>query len=476
MSEDGIKEYCGLFGISHHPEAARLTYLGLYALQHRGEESAGIVSTDGEIMFAYKGMGLVSEVFDEEKIKKLKGSAAIGHVRYSTTGSSLLRNAQPILVDCAGYRVAIGHNGNLTNAAELRRQLEEKGALFQTTTDSEIIVHLLAHEAGTSFEDRIMSSLIKAKGAFSLVLMTQDLLIGVRDPYGFRPLALGQFDGAYVLASESCAFDLIGAKFIRELEPGEVLFIDGKKKMKSLMLPRLSPARDAACIFELIYFARPDSTIFGWSVQRFREELGSRLAKEHPAGADLVIAVPDSGNSAALGYSRTSGIPFEIGMIRNHYIGRTFIQPTQDLRDFKVRVKLNPVRQIIEGKRVVVVDDSIVRGTTSKMRVHALKQAGAKEVHMRISCPPIKFPCPYGIDFPTSEELIASNRKVEDIRKFLGADSLGYLSMEGLLDVAKNHHDKFCSACFSGDYAVSFDENAMRRSKDKPRNVYYFEE
>ncbi len=450
---DRIKEHCGLFGVYGHQEAARLTYLGLYALQHRGEESAGIAAFDGNSIYSHKGMGLVSDVFDEEKVSKLKGHVAIGHVRYSTTGSTTLKNAQPVVVDYSRGTVAIGHNGNLINGALLRAELEARGSIFQTTLDSEIIIHLMARPEHRNFEEGLLYALRQIKGAFSLVILNEDQLIGVRDPHGWRPLCLGKLDGAYVLASETCALDLIEAEFIREVEPGEVLFIN-KKGLRSVK-PFGEIKRLAHCIFEHVYFARPDSRIFGECVHLVRQNLGIKLAKEYPVDADLIVPIPDSGTPAALGLSHQSGIPIEIGIIRNHYVGRTFIQPSQHIRDFNVKVKFNPIRGLLKGKRIIVVDDSIVRGTTSKARLKNLFLAGVKEVHMRISCPPIKYPCFYGIDFPTRKELIAATHSIEEIRKFLGVTSLGYLSLEGLLG-SVSCPKNYCTACYTGDYPVPF--------------------
>ena len=463
--EDKPKEACGVFGVYGHPEASHLTYLGLYALQHRGEESAGIVSTDKKQMYAHRGMGLVADVFTEENLSQLKGPVAIGHTRYSTTGSSLLKNAQPLLVDTSRGPVAVGHNGNLVNASVLRDELEAHGSLFQTTIDSEIILHLMARPKYRTQEEGLLDTLRQLKGAFTLVFLTDREVIGVRDPNGFRPLCLGKLNGAYILASETCALDMIGAQFVREIEPGEVVFIDdkGPRFVKPFAPQEIRPTY---CIFEHVYFARPDSTIFGENVHQVRQKLGRQLAREHPAEADVVIPVPDSGNSAALGYSLESGIPFEFGITRNHYVGRTFIQPTQSIRDFKVKVKFNPMRQVLEGKRVVLVDDSIIRGTTSKTRVKSLFEAGAKEVHLRVSCPPSKNPCFYGIDFPTPKELIANNHTIEETRKYLGLTSLGYLSLEGLLSAVKGQKDHYCTACFSGNYPVDF---------GKEGNKYLFE-
>lgn len=452
MAED-IKENCGLFGVYGHKEAARLTYLGLYALQHRGEESAGITTFDGESIYSHKGMGLVSDIFDEEKVSKLKGHVAIGHVRYSTTGSTTLKNAQPVVVDYSRGTVAIGHNGNLVNGAILRAELEARGSIFQTTLDSEIIIHLMARPEHRNFEESLIYALKQIKGAFSLVVLNEDQLIGVRDPHGWRPLCLGKLDGAYILASETCALDLIEAEFVREVEPGEVLFIT-KKGLRSIK-PFGESKKLAHCIFEHVYFARPDSYIFGEHVHLVRQNLGLRLAKEHPADADLIIPIPDSGTPAALGLSHQSKIPIEIGIIRNHYVGRTFIQPSQHIRDFNVKVKFNPIKGLLKGKRIIVVDDSIVRGTTSKARLKNLFLAGVKEVHMRISCPPIRYPCFYGIDFPTRKELIAATHSIEEIRKFLGVTTLGYLSLEGLLS-SVSCPKNYCTACYSGDYPVPF--------------------
>ncbi|MBI4335186.1 MAG: amidophosphoribosyltransferase [Candidatus Omnitrophica bacterium] len=458
------KEYCGLFGIYGHKDAARLAYLGLYSLQHRGQESAGIVVSDEKEVRQFKGMGLVSEVFNDEKIKALKGHLAIGHVRYSTTGSSLLKNAQPFLVEYANDSLAVGHNGNLVNALELRRALEKEGAIFQTTMDSEIILHLIARSRKKNLQDKLIDALSKIKGAYSLVFITKDQVIGVRDPNGFRPLCLGQVDGAWVLASETCALDLIQARYVREIEPGEIVFIN-KRGIRSVSpYPK---TRHAFCIFEYIYFARPDSNIFGHSVYLTRKRLGSRLFEEQPADVDMIVPIPDSGNSAALGYSEASRIPFEIGIVRNHYVGRTFIQPSQHIRDFGVKVKLNPVKELLKGRRVVIVEDSIVRGTTSRARVKAVRDAGAKEVHMRVSCPPLRHPCYYGIDFPTKEELIATSRSIEEIRDYIGLDSLGYLSLEGMLASMPLPRQEFCTCCFTGEYPVPIKRKVSKYSLER---------
>jgi len=449
-----MKEYCGLFGIYGHPEAAQLTYLGLYALQHRGQESAGIVSKVGDELRCFKGMGLVADVFKAENIESLRSNMAIGHVRYSTTGSSILKNAQPLLVDYARGQVAIGHNGNLVNTGSIREKLEQTGSIFQTTTDSEVFIQLMARHNEGRLEDAIKYALSEVRGAYSLILMSETQMIGVRDPNGFRPLCIGVINNAYVLASETCALDLVGAEFFREVEPGEMVVIDeyGLRSVK------YAQPNQKFCIFEYVYFARPDSNYMGENVHEVRKRFGMALAKEHPVDADLVIPVPDSGKSAALGYSASSGIPFDLAITRNHYIGRTFIQPTPFIRDFGVKIKLNPIKKVLKGKRVIVVDDSIVRGTTSKMRIRTIRDAGAKEIHMRISCPPHKYSCVYGIDFPSQKELIAANHSLEDIAQYLRVDSLGYLSVDGMLDSIGVDKTKFCTACFTGDYCVPFEE------------------
>lgn len=449
---DHLKEFCGLFGIYGNPEASWITYLGLYALQHRGEESCGIVSTDAEEVYVHKGMGQVCDVFKEEELQKLKGYLAIGHVRYSTTGSSLVKNAQPLFVDYSGSYFAIGHNGNLTNSYYLKNELEGKGSIFQTTCDSEIIIHLMARAKSKDTLEKLLYALKKIKGAYSLVIMVEDKLIGVRDPLGFRPLCLGKLNNNFCIASETCAFDLIEAKFIREIEPGEIVIID-KGGLKSIKFESKKNGC-AHCMFEHVYFSRPDSMVFGETVHLVRQKLGQALAKEHPVNADIIVPIPDSGTSAALGFSHASGIPLEWGVIRNHYVGRTFIQPHQHIRDLGVRVKFNILKEAIKGKRVVIVDDSIVRGTTSRIRVKNFRLAGAKEVHMRISCPPHKYPCFYGIDFPKQDELLAYKNNVEQIRKFLDVDSLGYLSLKGMLECAKLPKNNYCTACWIGDYPL----------------------
>lgn len=451
---------CGIIGVTNHKEAAQLAFLGLYALQHRGEEAVGICSYDDQDTHVMKSTGLVADAFDEKKLQELKGRIAIGHCRYSTTGSSNFKNIQPFLATHKKRPIAVAHNGNLTNTEALYRKLEERGSIFQTSMDSEIIVHLLARNRNGDIKEWFVEVLSQLKGAFSLVFLVDDVLVGARDPQGFRPLCLGKLENSFILASESCALDLIRAEFIREIEPGEIVFIK-KDQMESVFLPGAAEAKRAHCIFEYIYFARPDSNVFHNNVYEVRKRLGAQLAREHPVDADFVMAIPDSGNYAALGYAHELGIPLEMGIVRNHYVGRTFIQPTQFLRDFRVRVKLNPIRSLLKDKRIVVVEDSIVRGTTARGRVEELRRTGAKEIHMRISCPPIKFPCFYGIDFPSKQELIASNKSVEEIAKFIKVDSLEYLSLEGLLSVMQNSGD-FCHACFSGRYPVAVPKNKSK--------------
>ncbi|HET9418012.1 MAG TPA: amidophosphoribosyltransferase [Chthoniobacterales bacterium] len=445
---------CGLFGVFGHPKAAVLTYYGLFALQHRGQESAGIVTSSGPgtSFLIHKGMGLVSQVFGQAELEKLKGTRAIGHARYSTTGTSTIKNAQPFVVDCVRGQMAIAHNGNLTNADILRDELERRGSIFQTTADSEIILHLLAQPAGNG--SNVLAALRAIKGAFSLLIMSERELIAVRDPFGWRPLSLGKIDGAYVLASETCAFDLIHADFVREIRPGEVLIIDENGVRSEFPFP---PEQPAFCMFEYVYFARPDSMIGGVNVGKVRTEMGRELARRYPADADIVIPVPDSGNYAALGFAEELKIPFAHAFVRNHYIGRTFLQPSQLIRDFDVRVKLNLIKEMVAGKRVVVVDDSIVRGTTARARVVNLREAGAKEVHMRVSCPPHRFACHYGIDFPDPEKLIANKMSMEDICKYLGVDSLGYLDVEGMVRATGRKVNEFCLACFNGHYPLPVD-------------------
>ncbi|MBP1596761.1 MAG: amidophosphoribosyltransferase [Acidobacteria bacterium] len=448
MPEIDFHEECGVFAIVSHPEASRLAYLGLYALQHRGQEAAGIVSSDGKNLLQQKGMGHVAEVFDESRLENLKGDSAIGHVRYSTAGESSVANAQPILVDCWRGPIALAHNGNLVNAGALRRELERDGAIFNSSSDSEVILHLLCRSKRRTILEAFAEALRLLQGAYSLVVLTPESLLVARDPRGFRPLCLGRVDGRHVFASETCAFDLIDAAYIRDVEPGEILVVEGDSLESHFLLPREKPAH---CIFEHIYFSRPDSIVFGRNVIASRRLLGTYLAMESPVEADVVVPVPDSGVSAALGYAQQSGIPLEFGLIRNHYVGRTFIEPRQSIRNFGVKVKLNPVREILRDKRVILVDDSIVRGTTSKKIVHIIRAAGAKEIHVRITSPPIVGPCYYGIDTPTKGELIASFKSVAEIEKFIGADSLRYLSLESLLR-SVGEGDRYCSACFTNRY------------------------
>jgi amidophosphoribosyltransferase len=454
---DKPREACGIFGICDHPEAAPLTYFGLYALQHRGQESAGIATIRGDTIIEHKGMGLVSDVFDMNHLNVLEGRSAVGHVRYSTTGSSVLTNAQPFLVRHRKKSYAVAHNGNIVNAHTLKDELEESGSIFQTTMDSEIFLHLFVKNLEYGFEQALVKSVSRLQGAFSFVMLTSlGEIIGIKDPYGFRPLCLGKLNGNYVLASETCAFDLVEAEFVRELDPGEIVII-GPDSIKSI---KTSPAsRRAFCIFEFIYFARPDSTFYGQNVYLTRKAHGRRLAQEAPVEADFVMPFPDSGTYAALGYSEASGVPFEMGMIRNHYVGRTFIQPTQSMRDFGVRIKLNPVKKLLKGKDIIIIEDSIIRGTTVRTRVKALRELGVRKVHMRVSGPPHRFPCHYGIDFSTRGELIAATKTVEELREFLGLDSLYYLSIDGLLNATeiKSPENNFCKACFDGCYPVAFD-------------------
>lgn len=461
------KHYCGVFGVFGHPNAAELTYYGLYALQHRGQESAGIVSCDGSQFRVHRGMGLVSQVFNGEILHGLVGGMAVGHTRYSTSGSSHIQNAQPLTINCRIGPVAIAHNGNLTNAAQLRDELEEQGQVFQTTVDSEIILHLMAQPAFGGEVNNLIQTIRRIEGAYSLVLMTEQELIGVRDPHGFRPLCIGKVDGAYVLASETCALDLIHARFERDVAPGEIVIID-KNGLRSIQaFPEHE--RRAFCIFEYVYFARPDSTIADRNVYRVRVEMGRQLARENAVEADIVVPVPDSGNYAALGYSEESGIPFEMAFIRNHYVGRSFLQPTQLIRDFNVRVKLNLIPKLVKNKRVVIVDDSIVRGTTCKARVNTLKEAGAREVHVRVSCPPHRFPCVYGIDFPDRNKLMAANYSVDEIRQYLNADSLAYLSKDGMVRATGLSESGFCMACYDGEYPVPYDPKLEKHIVEKRR-------
>lgn len=449
------KHYCGVFGVYGHPNAAELTYFGLYALQHRGQESAGIVSCDGRQFREYKRMGLVSQIFNGEILHNLAGHMAVGHTRYSTTGSSHLRNAQPLTGDGKRGQIAIAHNGNLTNAVKLREELEDRGAIFSTTVDSEIILHLLCQPSADGNESNLLQSVRRLEGAYSLVIMTEHELIGIRDPFGFRPLCLGRVDDGWVLASETCALDLISAKFEREVAPGEIVVIDKNGPRFIQAFP--DQQRRAFCVFEYVYFARPDSNIAHQNVYKVRVGMGRELAREHPIEADVVVPVPDSGNCAALGYSLASEIPYEMAFVRNHYVGRSFLQPSQLIRDFNVRVKLNLIPELVKGKRVIVVDDSIVRGTTCRARVNNLKEAGAREVHVLVSCPPHMNPCVYGIDFPDRSKLMAANHSIDEIRRYLNADSLAYLSEEGMVRATGLPREGFCMACYNGDYPVAYD-------------------
>jgi amidophosphoribosyltransferase len=449
---DRFREECGVVGIFGHPEAANLVYLGLYALQHRGQEGAGIVSANAGTLISHRGLGLVADVFNEDIIRRLEGSAAIGHNRYSTAGKTLLKNTQPFVVEFGRGGLAVAHNGNLVNAIELREQLEERGSIFQSTVDTEVIVHLIATARGSRVVDRVVTALSQVRGAYSLLFLTPSEMIAVRDPNGFRPLVLGRIKDSVVVASESCALDLVGADFDREVEPGEVVVISDRGVESYHPFPATPRT---SCVFEYIYFARPDSRVYGRNVYQVRKELGRQLAREQPAEADLVIPVPDSGVPAALGFAEESGLPFDMGLIRNHYVGRTFIEPQDAIRHFGVKVKLNAQAEVLKGKRVVVVDDSIVRGTTSRKLVAMLRHAGAKEVHMRISSPPTIGSCFYGVDTPSTEELIAHNNPIEGIRQFVGADSLGYLTERGMYAFLKEGDSNgFCAACFTGRYPV----------------------
>ena len=450
---DKFRDECGVFGIFGHPEASNLTYLGLYALQHRGQESAGIAASDGVQIRHSKAMGYVNEAFDADALSALPGHQAVGHVRYSTAGESKVSNAQPIVVDSVHGQFAICHNGNLVNAGELKDALVRQGAIFQTNSDTEVVVHLFARSREDGAEAAIIDAISQVRGAFSFVMMTKDKVIGARDPHGFRPLAIGRLGDAWVICSETCALDLIGATYVRDVEPGEVV-VASKNGLKSIK--PYAPAPSSQCVFEHVYFARPDSYVFGESVNEVRTDLGRRLAREAPVEADVIVPIPDSGVCAAVGYAEASGIPMRIGLIRNHYVGRTFIQPQQSIRHFGVKVKLNPVRSIIEGKRVVLVDDSIVRGTTSRKIVRMVRSSGAREVHMRISCPPTISPCFYGVDTPRRSELIAATHTLEEIRKYLDADSVAYLSLEGLTGAVKGGSSKYCTSCYTGVYPVAF--------------------
>ncbi len=463
IPSDKLREECGVVAIYGHPEASKLAYLSLYALQHRGQESAGIAASNGEQLQLHKAMGLVSDIFTADALARLPGSLAIGHTRYSTAGDSALLNAQPIMVECNKGKIALAHNGNLTNAHEVHAQLEQQGSIFQTTSDTEVLVHLVARSREQTLVDAMADSLRRVEGAFSLVMLTPDRIFAARDPRGFRPLVMGRISGeaahrpdTIVFASETCAFDLIGATYEREVKPGELVIV-GPEGVHSRFYSAQQP--QSSCIFEHVYFSRPDSIVFGKSVQQTRDAMGRQLALESPVDADIVVPVPDSGVTAALGFSYQAGIPIQFGLIRNHYVGRTFIEPEQRVRDFGVKLKLNPVRNVLEGKRVVLIDDSIVRGTTSRKIVRLVRESGAKEVHFRVSCPPTISPCYYGVDTPSKKQLIAANKTVEEIREYIGADSLAYLSLEGLRKAAGDGDEHlFCTACYTGKYPTNIVE------------------
>src|SRR5690348_11042552 len=467
-ADDHFHDECGVFGVFGHPEAANLAYLGLYALQHRGQESAGIVSSDGHDLNVHRAMGEVEEIFIPSVLAKLPGHSAIGHTRYSTAGDKAILNAQPIMIDCNKGKIAVGHNGNLTNAADWRRKLEHRGSIFQTNSDTEVIVHLLARSQARNLSGALGDALNQVEGAYSLLVLTPDELYAVRDPRGFRPLNLGKLGDAWLVASETCAFDLLNAQYVREIEPGEMVRIS-RSGIESIRFAPEKPHQQ--CIFEHVYFSRPDSIIFSRSVNESREALGRTLAKEHPVNADIVVPVPDSGVPAAVGYALESKIPFRMGLIRNHYIGRTFIEPSQAIRNFGVKLKLNPVRGLIEGQRVILVDDSIVRGTTSRKIVRMVREAGAREVHVRISCPPTISPCYYGVDTPTREELIASSNSPEEIRKFLGADSLGYVSLPALRQAVNDAAGKFCTSCYTGVYPTDLVQLEVRERNGNSQDI-----
>ena len=461
FADDRFHDECGVCGVFGHEEAAKLAYLGLYALQHRGQESAGIVSSHGSELYLHRAMGEVEEIFQPGVLAALPGNSAIGHTRYSTAGDKALLNAQPILIDCNKGKVAVGHNGNLTNASEWRRKLEHRGSIFQSNSDTEVIVHLLARSPARNLSGALGDALNQVEGAYSLLVLTPEEMYAVRDPRGFRPLNLGRLGDAWLVASETCAFDLLNAQYVREVEPGEMVRIS-RAGIESIRFAPEKPRQQ--CIFEHVYFSRPDSIIFGRSVNESREALGRQLAREHPVQADIVVPVPDSGVPAAVGFSLESGIPFRMGLIRNHYIGRTFIEPSQAIRNFGVKLKLNPIRGLIEGQRVVLVDDSIVRGTTSRKIVRMVREAGAKEVHVRVSCPPTISPCYYGVDTPTREELIASSNSPEELRQFLGADSLGYVSLPGLKQAVNDTRGDYCTSCYTGVYPTDLVQLEVREN------------
>jgi amidophosphoribosyltransferase len=464
---DSFHEECGVFGVFGHPEAANLVYLGLYALQHRGQESAGIVSSNGKSLIAHRGMGLVADIFNSEVIARLEGTSAIGHNRYSTTGSTTLKNCQPLVVEYARGGLALAHNGNLVNFQELRDRLEAGGSIFQSSSDSELVIHLIANSHAPTLPERVAEALAQVRGAYSVVILTEHELIAARDPFGFRPLVIGRLNDATVVASESCALDLVRAEYVREVEPGEIIVIDDDGMRSLRPFPTMPLKR---CIFEYVYFARPDSFLYGRNVYQVRKMQGKALARECPADADIVVPVPDSGNAAALGFAEESGLPFEMALVRSHYVGRTFIEPRQSIRHFGVKIKFNPVAELLRGKRVVLIEDSLVRGTTLRKVIPMLRQAGAREVHMRIAAPPTTSSCFYGIDTPTREELLASHQSVDEIREYITADSLGYLSWDGLYSFLGNgSREGYCDACFTGNYPVEIPRDRS------PHQLHLFE-
>ena len=460
LLDDHFHDECGVFGVFGAAEAANFTYLGLHSLQHRGQEACGIVSSNGEQLFVHRGLGLVQDVFSAAVLDRLPGNRAIGHVRYSTAGGSHIKNAQPIAVDCGHGSIAVAHNGNLTNGEALRRKLEAEGSIFSSSSDTEVLVHLIARSREEQMVDRVADALRQVAGAYSLVFLSPEELVAVRDPFGFRPLCLGQVGDAFMVASEPPAFGLIGGEYVRDIEPGEMIVMN-QFGMRSLFPFEERPRR--MCIFEHVYFARPDASFDDIGVYRARQRMGEMLARENPVDADLVLPVPDSGVAAALGFSREAGLPYEMGLIRSHYVGRTFIEPSQSIRHFGVRLKLHPVAELLRGKRVAVVDDSIVRGTTTREKMSQLREAGAKEIHLRISCPPIRHPCYFGVDFATRDQLIAHNREIEQIREFLGVDSLGFLSHDGMLRAMNHPPESYCTACFSGDYRIDIEHPVTER-------------